>query len=356
MAVKNFTVGPAKNYHGVGEYLQRIIGEGWGETSHRSGDFTKASENTQAKLREFFQIPEDYTIFYTYSATEGMEILTRSLVDGKSTHVVNGSFGKKWWTTSKRAGNRATKLQNEDGARVELADIVLEEGTEMLAITGNETSTGICYFPEEIKTLRERYPETFFCVDITSGMGAVAYDFDQADGWFFSVQKALGMPAGLGVLIVNDRVMAKAKEREDAGEDIGCHHTLFELQKKMDGKFQTPTTPNVLNILTLGFVAEQYLADFGSVENLYALTQEKQKALVEAVSGIDGFEIVSNSETVIVVQGSEEGISALKEKLAKSGYAVGGGYGDNKPRQIRIGNFPVHSKEDHERLVAVMRG
>lgn len=356
MAVTNFTVGPAKNYHGVAAYLQQIIGEGWGEKSHRSAEFTKASQNTQAKLREFFRIPDDYTIFYTYSSTEGMEILTRSLVNQKCTHVVNGSFSKKWWVHSQRVGQDATKLQTEDGTRFPLDAIEIESDTEMLVLTGNETSTGLAYSPEEIKTLRERFLEVFFCVDITSGMGAVGYDFDQADAWFFSVQKALGMPAGLGILIVNDRVMAKAKEREEAGADIGCHHTLFELQKKIDGKCQTPTTPNVLNILTLGFVAEKFLEDFGSIDQLYSQTKAKHAALISAIDQIKGLDVVSNSETVIVVQGSEERISSLKAKLSDHGYSVGGGYGANKPRQIRIGNFPVHTLEDHARLLDLIKG
>jgi Phosphoserine aminotransferase len=48
-------------------------------------------------------------------------------------------------------------------------------------------------------------------VDVTSSMGAVEYNFSVADAWFFSVQKAFGMPAGLGILIVGPKILEKAK-------------------------------------------------------------------------------------------------------------------------------------------------
>ena len=56
------------------------------------------------------------------------------------------------------------------------------------------------------------------------------------------------------------------------------------------------------------------------------------------------------SETVIVID-SEEHSNGLINYLAENKLIVGGGYGKMKGRQVRIANFPTHSKEQFEMLV-----
>ncbi len=353
--VTNFTVGPAKLYHGAADFLCEQIQSGIGEISHRSKEFSKLSEDSLTAFREFFCIPDDYRVFYTYSATEGMEILTRSAVDEKVCHVSNGNFGNVWTKTSQKAQKTVQKISHDDGkTRVSLDEITPDASTEFLAITANETSTGIAYSPAEIKTIRECFPKVLLGVDVTSSMGAIAYDFAQADAWFFSVQKAFGLPAGLGMLIVGPRVWTKAKNMQEAGEDVGCHHRLTDLEKKMDGKFQTPTTPNTLNIGGLGFISRQLREDFGTLEDLYAKTQEKAAKIYSFFADHPTLKIAipeGRSESVIVIDGEAEELAALHERLSAVGIEVGKGYGGKKAEQIRIGNFPVHSMADIENLL-----
>jgi phosphoserine aminotransferase len=352
----SFEVGPSKLYNGVADFISHaLIQEGWGEVSHRSARFTEGSKNTQEKFRSFFRVPEDYHIFYTYSATEGMEIFSRSVVDQDCYHIVNGTFGNKWHKTALRAGKKALKINDPQGY-ISLDQIDPPPQTEMVAITANETATGLAYTPSELEAVRQKSGNALFIVDITSGVGAVEYDFSIADGWFFSVQKAFGLPAGLGVAIVGPRIMEKAAQRADKNQDVGCHHTLAELQKIMEKSFQTPTTPNVLNILALGFVVEQLEKDFGSLSHLYQKTQEKIRYLTQAVESIEGLRVVSNSESICVIESSESQIKNLKEKISAAGMSVGSGYGERKIDQIRIANFPVHTMEDLQKLVKVMQG
>jgi phosphoserine aminotransferase len=359
--IKNFTVGPAKLFGGVVDFLGENLKKDLGELSHRSAEFSNISENTQLKLREFFNIPQNFIIFYTYSATEGMEILTRNLVGKKSCHIVNGNFGNVWAKTAQKAKKEVQIISNKN-LRVEISDILPESKTELLAITANETSTGIAYSSHEIAEIRENLniknavnnslEETLLAVDITSSMGAIAYDFNQADAWFFSVQKALGMPAGLGILLVNEKVLAKSQKLDSENYDIGCHHSLSGLVKKI-GKFQTPTTPNVLNIATLGFIAETFIAKFKNIKNLEKLTNIKADYLYDFIENKTNFKIpvnIGRSQSIIVAEGSKENITKLHQNLARFGYKVGTGYGSRKKDQIRIANFPVHSLEDIKKL------
>lgn len=352
--IKNFTVGPSKLYHGVADFICQSVQSNIGEISHRSADFTEMSKNTMKAFRSFFKIPEDYRVYYTYSATEGMEIITRSAVDQKACHITNGNFGETWAKTSKKAQKQVQKISHGGEKRVELSEITPDADAELLAITANETATGIAYSPEEITEIRSKNPEILLGVDVTSSMGAVAYDFTQADAWFFSVQKCFGMPAGLGLLVVGPRLWEKTQEREARGEDVGCHHSLSGLEKKMPQKIQTPTTPNVLNIGTLGFVCEQFKQDFGTIENLYAKTQEKAAKFYEFFENHPKFSPAvesGRSESVIVANGSEEYLAALHTKLAEKDIVVGKGYGPAKTKQIRIANFPVSTIKDVENLL-----
>ena len=123
----------------------------------------------------------------------------------------------------------------------------------------------------------------------------------------------------------------------------------------MDKVFQTPTTPNVLNILTLGFVAAAFADKFGNISDLYKLTQSKQKALVTGIDEISGMNVVSNSETVIVLESTEECIIKIKEVLSKNGFVIGSCYGANKTKQVRISNFPVHTSADHGELLKILK-
>ncbi|QQS59298.1 alanine--glyoxylate aminotransferase family protein [Candidatus Peregrinibacteria bacterium] len=352
--VKNFTVGPAKLYHGVADFLCESLQNGIAEISHRSEKFSEISENTITSLRTFFHIPEEYRVYYTYSATEAMEILVRSAVTKKACHVSNGNFGNVWAKESKSAQKEVQKITHEGEKRVEVDEIFPDSDAEFLALTANETSTGIAYRPEEIAEIRKKHPHILFGIDITSAMGAVTFDFSQADAWFFSVQKALGLPAGLGILIVGPRIWEKAIVRESTGEDVGCHHCLSGLEKKMEGKFQTPTTPNVMNIAGLGYVCSRLTKDYGTLENLYASTKEKEQMIYDFFDSHPLFSpaiSVGRSESVLVFKGKEEDITHLHTQLSQKGIEVGKGYGKAKKCQIRIGNFPVTNASDIANLL-----
>jgi len=353
-SVKNFTVGPSKIYRGVADFMCQEIQNDLGELSHRSPAFSAMSEKTLKAFRTFFHIPANYHVFYTASATEGMEILSRGAVETKAAHIINGNFGSLWEKQSKRVKKDTQILSHKEGNRIEISEMKIDADADFLAITANETSTGIAYSPEEIQKIREKFPELLFCIDATSAMGALQYDFQQADAWLFSVQKCFGMPAGLGMLIVSPRLFEVVQRRESEGKDVGGHHSLMSLEKKMTGKFQTPTTPNVLNIATLGFISEQFQKDFGSLENLDKKTKEKAKRIYDFFEAHPKFspEVKKGrSQTTIVIDGKEEDLIALHAKLKEAGIVIGKGYGPKKPTQIRIANFPASSMEDIENLL-----
>tara|TARA_B000000532_G_C18734006_1_gene348149 strand:- start:351 stop:734 length:384 start_codon:yes stop_codon:yes gene_type:complete len=119
----------------------------------------------------------------------------------------------------------------------------------------------------------------------------------------------------------------------------------------MSQKFQTPETPNVLSIYLLSKVLNDMMKI--GIENIIRDTNYKSSLLYNTINKHESFSPYINdkniqSKTVIVSNCKKESdyyIDILKNKRL----IIGKGYGKVK-NQIRIANFPTHSKEVFELL------
>jgi len=189
--------------------------------------------------------------------------------------------------------------------------------------------------------------------DIVSSAGTERVLFDLADFWFFSVQKACGLPAGLGVIIASKRALTKARVLAAQGADVGSHHSLLSLDEFAQ-KGQTPATPNMLAIWLLTKRFDRLIK--AGIETVEKETLEKAKTIyhwLDYHAALKPF--VKNSAdrsfTVIPILLPEGKPSKIvQDGLKSKNLAVGYGYGSFKETQIRIANFPQHSMEDISRL------
>ena len=83
----NFNVGPSTVYPQLADYLKDAYNDGVLSMPHRGTAFVEMMRNTVALLKEKLNIPEDYTILFTSSATECWEIIAQSLTVQKSYHL-----------------------------------------------------------------------------------------------------------------------------------------------------------------------------------------------------------------------------------------------------------------------------
>lgn len=298
-------------------------------------------------------IPASHAILFTGSASEVWERLLLNCVEHESFHLVNGSFSRKFYDYAKALHKYAHLLEKPFGEGFDYAEIEVSEYAELVCVTHNETSSGVQMRTPEIHKLKRKYSKKLFAVDIVSSAPYPDLDFSIIDSAFFSVQKAFGMPAGLGVWIVNDQCLEKAERLQRyEGCVIGAHHTLPVLWKNYQ-TFETPATPNVLGIYILGKIAE----DFNSIgiDNLRRQTEEKARMLYKFLESSDQYEPFvkeerHRSQTVVVaktLKPSVDVISAVKG----AGMVVGSGYGKFKESQIRIANFPATSTEQIAALI-----
>lgn len=353
--IQYFTPGPSAIYFTVEDHIKTALKEQIPSISHRSKKFKAIYQHTTEQLRMLMNIPDGYHILFTGSATEIWERLIQNCIEKNSYHLVNGAFSEKFHSMAIAYNKNALAHESTPGMCAKLEDLQISDDCELIAITQNETSTGAAQPLEDIYNIRKSHPDKLLSVDGVSSFPFIDLDFNKIDSAYFSVQKCFGLPAGLGVWIVNEKCHEKALALESKGLSIGQYHSLPSLIEQ--GKqFQTPETPNVLNIYLLGKVAEDML--FRGIKNIRNETAYKAALLYNAIEKNAAFEPFVKekkyqSKTVVVAETSapaDQIIAHLREKNIE----VGSGYGSFKKNHIRIANFPTHSKEQVEGLVDIL--
>lgn len=350
-----FTPGPAELYPTFARHLQTAMDEQIGSISHRSQRFRAIYKFTDEQLRTLLTIPATHGIFFTGSASEVWERVLFNCVEHESFHLVNGSFSQKFFDYAGSLHKYAHILEKPFGEGFDYADIEVPEYAELVCLTHNETSSGVQMRAADMHKLKRKYPKKLFVVDMVSSAPHPNLDFSLIDSAFFSVQKAFGMPAGLGVWIANQACLVKA-ERLQKYESIttGAHHTLPTLWKHYQ-TFETPATPNVLLIYLLGKIAE----DFNriGIDTIRKQTEEKARLLYKFLDGSNRYEPFvtedrHRSQTVIVA--TTKNPDHVLTTAKQAGMVVGSGYGTFKDSQIRIANFPATSTDQIHALLKVL--
>ncbi|WP_020605288.1 aminotransferase class V-fold PLP-dependent enzyme [Spirosoma spitsbergense] len=348
-----FTPGPAELYPTIHQHLQRAMDEQIGSISHRSKQFRDLYRFMDEQLRTLLAIPDTHGIFITGSASEVWERMLLNCVEHESFHLVNGSFSQKFYDYANALHKHAHVLEKPFGEGFDAAEIQVPDYAEVVCVTHNETSSGVQMKPSEIHKLKRKNPKKLFCVDIVSSAPYPDLDFSLIDSTFFSVQKAFGMPAGMGIWIASEACLAKAERlQKNDTLTIGAHHTLPALWKHYKD-FETPATPNVLYIYLLGKIAE----DFNKIgiDTIRRQTEEKARMLYKFIESSDAYEPFvkqerHRSQTVIVATTQKPSSDVIAIGKAAN-MLVGSGYGKFKESQIRIANFPAVSPEQVNELI-----
>ena len=346
----NFTPGPSQLYFTVADHVREAFREGIPSLSHRSKKFEQIFRATTDGLRELLNIPANYHIFFTGSATEIWERIFQNLVEERSFHLVNGSFSKRFHEIGIQLNKNAQKIEVPAGQGFE-SNVKIPDGVELIAVTHNETSTGVSLPLQTIADIRSGNADALIAVDAVSSLPYPSFDMRNIDSVFFSVQKGFGLPAGLGVWMVNEKCIQKAEALNARKMSTGSYHNLATLRAHAE-KNQTPETPNVLGIYLLSRIVADFIRR--GIDNIRKETEYKAAVLYQALENCPHTsplvrEKQSRSKTVIVADcgAHTEKLSAF---LATRGLHAGDGYGAAKKTQLRFANFPAHSKEQYELL------
>ncbi len=354
MHKKYFTPGPSGLYYTVEQHVKQALRTGIASISHRGKQFEDIYKQVDSNLRELLHLPDNFQVLFTSSATEVWNLTTESLVAKKSVHIVNGAFSEKFYKVVNNSDKEALLIQSEWSTFPEI-DYNLIKQADHIAITHNETSTGVTTPLETIYKIREANPEAIISIDAVSSLPYVDIDYSKIDSLYVSVQKCFGLPAGLGIWLVNDRCIKKAEKVNKKITGLKSHHNLLALLKQA-ANFQTVSTPNVLTIYLLAQVTTDMLN-----RGIHLIRSEiKYKSaifykMIDNHTKINAFitDRSLRSDTIIVINTNEH-TTDLISFLESKKLIIGTGYGKMKNTQARIANFPTHSKEQFEMLTDLL--
>lgn len=337
----SFYPGPSRVDEHLPQYMSDAYAQGILSINHRSADFMEMFRRVTSLLKERLEIPASYSVLFTSSATECWEILSQSFTGVSSYHMYNGAFGERWYTYAQRLTSVATAFPFGLEEQITAVELRTPPGS-LICITQNETSNGTQVMPTTIASIKQKNPDALVAVDVTSSLGGIYLPISAADIWFASVQKCLGLPAGLGVMICSPQAVAQA-----LASNTRTHYNSLASMLDMMEAAQTTYTPNVLAIYLLMRVME-------SRSSIHAVNQMIRHRYTEWVNFMKGFSNVSllieqesvRSSTVLLVKASENNVAEIKRAAKEEGFVLGEGYGQWKSSTFRIANFPAIL--DHE--------
>jgi aspartate aminotransferase-like enzyme len=221
--MKLFTVGPVACYP---EVLKTM---GMQMVSHRSKEYQKIHYETVEMLQKYLET--EYPVFlFSATGTGFMEAAVRNCVNRKMIVCVNGSFGERFAEVGMANGREVVSITTELGEPVqpEMIEAALEAepDVEAVAITHNETSTGLINDLPKLTEVCKRYDKLIF-VDAVSSMGGTELKVDEwgIDICFSSSQKCFGVPPGLGIGSVSQRALDVSAGMPNKGYTCHKHHS-----------------------------------------------------------------------------------------------------------------------------------
>lgn len=342
-----FYPGPSKVYPQIKGFLLDAFEQGVLSMQHRSSDFVEISRQAILTLKQKLDIPSDYQIFYTSSSTECWQILTQTFEGINSYHIFNGAFGQKWFEYRQKIAPKTTFAHSFDfQSHFEIESLGKIPSHSLICLTQNETSNATQQSNFVIENLRNQYSDSLICVDVASSFGGQILNWKNIDIGLASVQKCLGMPAGMGLLVVSPKALDYAQLF-----DRQLHYNSLSFLNQKMKNYQTTYTPNVLNIYLLMRVTQ-------IIETIQKTAKRIENQAQNWYDFLEnqGFELLVKdnslrSQTVIALQSEPAKILKIKNLALEQGFVLGNGYGDWKESTIRIANFPAITSDEHLKLM-----
>ncbi|MEM1878661.1 MAG: alanine--glyoxylate aminotransferase family protein [Desulfurococcaceae archaeon] len=353
--LKLFTAGPVACFPEVLEIMKVQM------LSHRSAEYRSLHRDTVERLAEFLEARRSTVLLIPASGTGFMEASIRNAVSpkGKVLVTIIGEFGNRYKEAVERNGRLPIVLEKPLGKPVlpeELDDALKKNpDVEAVTITYNETSTGVLNPLRELAKVANERDKLVF-VDAVSAMGAAEIKVDEwgLDLVFASSQKAFGLPPGLAMAAISERVFEVAKKIPDKG----LYFDLLEIREFLQREWSTPTTPPIPQIAALNVVL-RIIERMGGKEAWLRMYEERAEKIRKGVLDL-GLQLFAEpgyySPTITVVY-NPPGIRGpvIYEEMKKRGIEIARGYGKVRDITFRIGHMGYITDEDIDLLFSNLR-
>lgn len=347
---KLFTPGPTEVRS---ELLQELSTP---QIHHRAEEFSDLYDDIQPKLQKLLYTEKPVFLF-TSSSTGAMESAVTNGVKKKCLNLANGAFAERWHKITVKNGVPADLLKQDWGKPItpDMVEEKLATGNyDAVTMVFNETSTGMMNPIKEIGEVVNSYDDVLFLIDAVSGMAGAKIEVDNwgIDMCLAGVQKAFGLPSGLAVASVSDRLLERAEEVEPRS-----YYFNLSLLHKYHKRSQTRTTPAIPQIFALRKQLEHIVEEEG-IEERFA-RHDKLSGIVQdwAKEYFDIFPEEGYWSNTLTCVENTRGISVaeLNETLIEEhSTRISNGYGDIGEKTFRISNMADITEPEIRGLLATI--
>lgn len=348
MYKKLFIPGPVEVRPDVLEQMARPI------IAHRSKEASLIQRNISNNLRRLF-FTKNEILLSTTSGSGLMEGAIRSCTAKKAAVFSMGAFGKRWFEMALANNVPAELFEVEKGKAIncDMVDEALKMGIfDVVAITHNETSTGVANNIREIGEIVKKYEDVVFMVDAVSSAGGDKIEVDKwgIDICITSTQKCLGLPPGMSICTFSEKAKLRSEKVDNRGSYLDLL-ALYNYIKKQD--YQYPSTPSISHMYALEYQLD-YILNKEGLNNRF----NRHKSMAEVVRdwGRKYFDLFSDerylSNTVTTIKNTRGiNVSNLNKKLGMRGFEISNGYGNLKEKTFRIAHMADCTIEDLNKLL-----
>ncbi|OPF84668.1 phosphoserine aminotransferase [Streptomyces antioxidans] len=322
-------------------------------TSHRQAPVKNLVGAVREGVRELFQLPEGYEVILgNGGSTAFWDIATHGLIDSKSQHLSFGEFSSKFAKAAKLAPwlEEPTVITSDPGTHPEPS---AEGGTDVYALTHNETSTGVAMPIQRVAGADEG---ALVLVDATSGAGGLPVDTAETDVYYFAPQKSFAADGGLWIGVFSPAALERAARIHASGRHVP---EFFSLPTAIDNslKNQTYNTPALATLFLLDdqlkWINGQGGLDWAvrrtatSSRTLYGWAEESKFATPFVTDP------AKRSQVVGTIDFNEEiDAAAVAKALRANGIVDTDPYRKLGRNQLRVAMFPAVDPADVEALTA----
>ncbi len=318
-------------------------------TSHRKQGVKDVVASVQDGLSEMYGLPDGYEVVLGLGgATAFWDAAVVGLIENRSAHFVCGEFSQKFAASVQAAPHLDDPVViSADYGAAPTPEAVA--GVDTTAFIHNETSTGVV-------APFARFSDAAVTVDGTSAAGAIAFDIDAVDAYYFSPQKALGSEGGLWISLMSPKAIDRIESIASTQRWIP---PFLSLKIALDNsrKAQTYNTPALTTLYLLSRQIDMVNARGGITwaHDTCLATSGHLYSWAEASSFAEPFVQDSDlrSPTVVTIDlDSAVSASDVASVLRDNGIVDTESYRKLGRNQLRVATFPNVPLGDAQALTA----
>ncbi len=317
-------------------------------SSHRQAPVKDLVGAVRSCLTELFGLPDGWEIVLgNGGSTAFWDVAAFGLIRERSQHYVFGEFSSKFAEASAAAPHIAEPVTTtcEPGGHPAIEPSV--EGVDVVALTHNETSTGVAM------QLRRPAGDALVVVDATSAAGGLAWSPGEADVYYFAPQKCFASDGGLWLAACSPAALDRINEINASGR---WRPASLDLKIALDNSLlnQTYNTP-ALSTLVLLHEQLRWMLGNGGLEWCAQRTGASSTTLygwAESSPYATPFVADAAQRSAVVGTIDLDGVEAneVNAALRANGIVDTDSYRKLGRNQLRVGMFPNVEPDDVAQL------